>query len=110
MSSFESFAIETNISDLSQQQQQRHIDHHHHPYYEALNTFMLFLSETLSMVIGTKCRTRGFLFLGMNRVLFHQLALVNSLAFEKRNLLSFGKDFDMSQTLNVICLDRQTYV
>ncbi|QHO39820.1 putative glucan endo-1,3-beta-glucosidase [Arachis hypogaea] len=76
--------------------QQQHIGHHRHSYYEALNTFMLFLSEMLSMVIGTNDITHGFLFLGINGVLIHQLALVNSLAFEKRNLLSLGEAFDMS--------------
>ncbi|XLR20672.1 hypothetical protein HN51_067460 [Arachis hypogaea] len=72
------------------------ITHHRHSYYEALNTFILFLSEMLSMVIGTNDITRGFLFLGINGVLIHELPLVNSLAFEKRNLLSFGEAFDMS--------------
>ncbi|XLS56220.1 hypothetical protein HN51_005975 [Arachis hypogaea] len=48
------------------------------------------------MVIGTNDITHGFLFLGINGVLIHQLALVNSLAFEKRNLLSLGEAFDMS--------------
>ncbi|QHO08889.1 Copine protein, putative [Arachis hypogaea] len=49
----------------------------------------------LSMVIGTNDITRGFLFLGINGVLIHELPLVNSLAFEKRNLLSFGEAFDI---------------
>ncbi|XP_052115994.1 uncharacterized protein LOC107485949 isoform X3 [Arachis duranensis] len=60
------------------------------------SSFMLFLLETWSMVTAVNEITRGFLFLGTNGVVIHQLASVNSFTFEKRNLLSFGEAFSMS--------------
>ncbi|XP_057754587.1 uncharacterized protein LOC130973914 [Arachis stenosperma] len=66
------------------------------PNYEALSSFKLFLSDTLSRVTGADEITRGFLFLGINGVVIHQLASVNSFTFEKKNLLSFGEAFSMS--------------
>ncbi|QHO08886.1 uncharacterized protein DS421_14g476570 [Arachis hypogaea] len=66
------------------------------PCYESLSSFMLFLLETWSMVTAVNEITRGFLFLGTNGVVIHQLASVNSFTFEKRNLLSFREAFSMS--------------
>ncbi|XP_057755263.1 uncharacterized protein LOC130974399 isoform X2 [Arachis stenosperma] len=82
-----SFEIQHSLSPMIQQQ----------PPHEALPTIRSFLLQMFSMVRQANENTRGFLLLGINGVVFHQLTSVTSYVFdEKRKLLNFGEAFNMS--------------
>ncbi|XP_020977566.1 uncharacterized protein LOC107635159 isoform X2 [Arachis ipaensis] len=82
-----SFEIQHSLSPMLQQQQP----------HEALPTIRSFLPQMFSMVREANEKTRGFLLLGINGVVFHQLTSVTSYVFdEKRKLLNFGEAFNMS--------------
>ncbi|XLS56221.1 hypothetical protein HN51_005976 [Arachis hypogaea] len=67
------------------------------PPHETLPTIRSFLTQMFSMVRQANENTRGFLLLGINGVVFHQLTSVTSYVFdEKRKLLNFGEAFNMS--------------